>query len=228
MSYFLAEPLTDKQSYKSMTATLTMDISTRTRIVQDVADYICRLLEEKLSPMYAFHNVQHTKDVVMESQRIGQACQLSDEEMGILLTAAWFHDAGYTETYDGHEAVSVQLAEEYLSALGCEPDFVEHVISAILSTQMPQQPRSAVEEILCDADVANVGSDTFFEMSARLRKELAAVKGAIFTDTEWYSVQHSFCKFHRFHSEYARRVLGAKQTENLARLERERNRQSTT
>jgi hypothetical protein len=75
---------------------------------------------------------------------------------------------------------------------------------------------------LCDADVSNVGSDTFFEMSARLRKELQAVKGEVFTDAEWYSVQHSFCKFHRFHSEYARRVLGAKQLENLVVLERKR------
>ncbi len=212
-----------KQQYESMTETLTMDISTRNRIVDDVANYICRLLEEKLSSVYAFHNIQHTKDVVKESERIGKACELSEEDMSVLLTAAWFHDAGYTETYDGHEAVSVQLAEEYLSELGCAPDFVERVISAILSTQMPQQPRSKVEEILCDADVANVGSDTFFDMSARLRKELEAVKGATFTDAEWYSVQHSFCKFHRFHSEYARRVLGAKQTENLARLERERS-----
>lgn len=209
--------------YESMTETLTMEISTRNPIVDDVADYICRLLEEKLSPMYAFHNVQHTKDVVKESERIGKACGLSVGDMSVLLTAAWFHDAGYTETYDGHEAVSVQLAEEYLSDLGCEHDFVESVISAILSTQMPQQPRTMVEEILCDADVANVGSDTFFDMSARLRKELEAVKGATFTDAEWYSVQHSFCKFHRFHSEYARRVLGTKQTENLARLERERS-----
>lgn len=220
MKYFLAGQLDDKQDDDVMTDTSTIDMPTRTRIVNNVAEYICRLLEEKLSSVYAFHNVQHTKDVVAESERIGRACQLSDEDMGVLLTAAWFHDAGYTETYDGHESVSVQLAEEYLSELGCDHDFVERVISAILSTQMPQQPRSMVEEILCDADVANVGSDTFFDMSARLRKEIQAVKGISFTDAEWYSVQHSFCKFHRFHSEYARRVLGAKQSENLVHLER--------
>ncbi len=191
-------------------------------IVDEVAAYISRLLEEKLSDVYAFHNIQHTKDVVEAAERIGRASQLSEDDLNVLLTAAWFHDVGYTETYEGHEFVGVQLAEEYLAELGCESQFVERVISCILATQMPQQPRNAVEEILCDADVSNVGSDTFFEMSARLRKELQAVKGEVFTDAEWYSVQHSFCKFHRFHSEYARRVLGAKQSENLVALERKR------
>lgn len=191
-------------------------------ILDEVASYISRLLEEKLSAVYAFHNLQHTKDVVREAERIGRACNLSSDDLSVLLTSAWFHDVGYTETYDGHEAVSVQIAEEYLEDLGCAPEFVERVRSCILATQMPQQPRDFVEEILCDADVANVGSDTFFEMSARLRRELQAVKGETFTDAEWYSVKLSFCKFHRFHTEYARRMLGAKQTENLAQLEQER------
>ncbi len=190
-------------------------------IVANVASYISHLLEERLSDVYAFHNVQHTKDVVYDAERIGRACNLPDEDLRVLLTAAWFHDVGYTETYDGHEAVGVQLAEEFLAAEGCEPEFVERVISCILATQMPQQPRNLVEEALCDADVANLGSDTFFEMSARLRQELQAIKGEVFTDEEWRAVCYGFCKYHRFHTEYGQRVLGAKQRENLAILERE-------
>lgn len=196
-----------------------MNLYTQTTILENVASYISHLLEEKLSDVYTFHNVQHTKDVVHDAERIGRASNLSDAELQILLTAAWFHDVGYTETYDGHEAVGVQLAEEFLAAEGCEPEFVERVISCILATQMPQEPRNLVEEALCDADVANLGSDTFFEMSARLRQELKAIKGEVFTDDEWRAVCYGFCKFHRFHTEYGRKVLGAKQKENLRILE---------
>lgn len=196
-----------------------MNLQVQTTILTNVASYINHLLEEKLSDVYTFHNVQHTRDVVHDAERIGRASNLSDEELQILLTAAWFHDVGYTETYDGHEAVGVQLAEEFLAAEGCAPDFVERVISCILATQMPQEPRNLVEKALCDADVANLGSDTFFEMSARLRQELKAIKGEIFTDDEWRAVCYGFCKFHRFHTEYGRKVLGAKQQENLRILE---------
>ncbi|MCS6807888.1 MAG: HD domain-containing protein [Bacteroidota bacterium] len=190
-------------------------------IVEKAAQYVSQLLQDRLAGAYTFHNLEHTREVVAEAERIGRACGLSDTEMCILLTAAWFHDIGYIEAYENHEVVGAQIAEEFLLAEECPPEFVECVASCILATQMPQQPRNTIEQVLCDADVANLGSDSFFEMSTKLRTELAAIKGEVFSDEEWRDICYTFCKFHRFHTEYSRRVLGIKQQENLLMLERE-------
>ena len=193
-------------------------------MVDDVAEYIKRLLESRLPAIYVFHNADHTKEVALAARTLGEAHRLNDNDMNVLLTAAWFHDAGYTETYNDHEAASARLAEEYLSSrFSCDKEFIRRVTSCILATQMPQTPRNLVEEILCDADLANLGSDSFFDMSARLRKEIQDVKGQKFSDAEWHAVKLNVCKSHRFHTDYARRIWGAKQLQNIAALEKQRS-----
>jgi predicted metal-dependent HD superfamily phosphohydrolase len=193
-------------------------------MVNDVAKYVINLLESTLPAIYVFHNAEHTKEVALAAQALGEAHRLGESDMNVLLTAAWFHDAGYTESYNDHEAASVRIAEEYLSSrFSCEAEFIGRVRSCILATQMPQTPRTIVEKILCDADLANLGSDSFFDMSARLRKEIQDVKGQRFSNAEWHAIQLNICKHHRFHTDYARRIWGTKQLQNIALLEEQQS-----
>ena len=179
--------------------------------IDDTAIYVLRLFEEKLPRNYSFHNPQHTIDVVTQARVIGEEYKLSQNDMETLLIAAWFHDSGYTEMYEGHEEVSMTLAETYLRTKNFPESRIKEVCACIRATSMPQNPQTLVEQILCDADIANIGSDTFFEMSARLRKEHEIVKGKMYTDSEWYNVKHRICTAHRFHTEYARTHFSPKQ-----------------
>jgi predicted metal-dependent HD superfamily phosphohydrolase len=191
-----------------------------TSIIEDTARYVLHLFEEKLPRHYSFHNPQHTIDVVAQARIMGLESNMSQTDMETLLIAAWFHDAGYTEMYEGHEEVSISLAKAYLRTQNFPEDRIQAVCDCINATTMPQHPQTFVEQILCDADIANIGSDTFFEMSARLRSEHEIVKGKTYTDAEWYNVKHGICTSHRFHTEYAHTHFSPKQAENAAKLEK--------
>ena len=39
-----------------------------------------------------YHNLNHTREVVKAAEKIGSYASLQEEEMEILLLAAWFHD----------------------------------------------------------------------------------------------------------------------------------------
>jgi HD superfamily phosphodiesterase len=190
-----------------------------TPLVEDTATFILALFDEKLPRIYSFHNPQHTMDVVREAHSIGKACGISDDDMEILLIAAWFHDAGYTEQYEGHEFVSIELAEQFLRKHTISETRIHAVCSCIRATEMPQKPQTLVEKILCDADVSNIASDSFFEMSARLREEHRVAKGKLYTDAEWYAIKHTLCTTHQFHTDYARQYFTPKQVENAHKLE---------
>ncbi len=183
--------------------------------------YIVELFAEKLPSYFSFHNVQHTIDVVQQASRIGEFYGLTEKEMEILLVAAWFHDSGYTEVYEGHEVASMELARVFLQERHATSEQIRGVLACINATTMPQQPTTLMEKILCDADVSNIGLDSFFDMSARLRQEQQTVRGKSFTDAEWFGVKHGFCVTHRFHTEYAAQHYGQKQAENARLLERE-------
>jgi predicted metal-dependent HD superfamily phosphohydrolase len=189
-------------------------------LVDDTAAYILRLFDEKLPRNYSFHNPQHTIDVVTQAFAIANEYELPQSDREILLIAAWFHDSGYTEVYEGHEEVSMMLAETFLRTKNFPESRIKEVCNCIRATSMPQSPHTLVEQILCDADIANIGSDTFFEMSARLRHEHEIVKGKIYTDAEWYSVKYHICTSHRFHTEYAHLHFSPKQAENALKLEK--------
>ena len=189
--------------------------------------YVTELFAEKLPSYFSFHNVQHTIDVVQQAARIGEFYSLTAAEMEILLVAAWFHDSGYTEVYEGHEVASMELARTFLQEHHATTEQIQSVLACINATTMPQQPTTLMEKILCDADVSNIGLDSFFDMSARLRQEQQTVRGKSFTDAEWYSVKHGFCVTHRFHTEYAAQHYGQKQAENALRLEREAEKSSS-
>lgn len=191
-----------------------------TSLVDDAASYILHLFEEKLPRNYSFHNPQHTIDVVRQAHEIAESYTLSQSDMEILLIAAWFHDSGYTEMYEGHEEISMMLADTYLRTKNFPESRIQEVCNCIRATSMPQNPQTLVEKILCDADIANIGSDTFFEMSARLRKEHEIVKGKVYTDSEWYNVKYRICTLHRFHTEYAQIHFSPKQAENALQLEK--------
>jgi uncharacterized protein len=137
-----------------------------------------------------------------------------------LLTAACYHDIGYTVQFADHETRGVQIAAEVLPRFGYSPEQVDLVSSLIMATQWPVHPRTLLEEIIIDADLDSLGREDFLATSLMLRQELAALTGAMFTDGEWYHHQLQFLQTHRYFTASATALRGPTKQRNKALLAR--------
>ncbi|RPI70912.1 MAG: HD domain-containing protein, partial [Ignavibacteriales bacterium] len=75
------------------------------------SEYASGIISEKLPGGMVYHNIEHTKEVVETAKEIGINSGLTEDEMEVLLFAAWFHDTGITEIYNNHEEKSAQIAK---------------------------------------------------------------------------------------------------------------------
>jgi len=133
------------------------------QIVAEAAAYVTDLLEKQLSKQFYYHDFFHTFSVVNASDMLGDMNEISKPEKRILLIAAWFHDTGYTKQIVGHEKQGALIAEEFLIGKNIDDTEIESVKACILATQFPQQPKSILERIICDADMMHVSEPNFME-----------------------------------------------------------------
>ena len=136
-----------------------------------------------------------------------------------MLTAAWYHDLGYIERREDHEATSAQIAAGDLPRFGYTSAQIDVIKQLILSTRMPTAPTNWFEGALTDADLNHLGTPHFMEHSHRLRRELAAF-GSEFNDAAWLAHQLTFLQTHAYYTEEARRLWDAGKGSNIALLER--------
>jgi predicted metal-dependent HD superfamily phosphohydrolase len=169
---------------------------------------------------YFFHNLRHTEDVVSAVKDIGMRSELSAEEMEFTLVAAWLHDLGYKYGAENHEESSARLAEEFMDRLSIPPKKIKAISSAIQSTRLPQQPRSLIERVLCDADLFHLSNQTFEEKSELLRKEWKATGFREMTDQEWIQHNIDFMAEHKYHTPYGQTLLAEGKKKNIKRLKK--------
>jgi predicted metal-dependent HD superfamily phosphohydrolase len=183
--------------------------------IQELAQsHVLDLFAQQLPMEYCFHNPQHTVDVVEQAREIALAEGMAGQQIDVVVVAAWFHDVGYVECYQGHEQRSMRIAAEFLHQHGVSEDAIAMIVGCIGATQMPQSPRNLMEAVLCDADLANLGSADFWANSALLRAEQEWYLQTKFDDVEWFNQCRQFCAHHQFHTEYARQRFTGNQRLN--------------
>lgn len=198
-------------------------------IIEEISQYISNLFDKRLPASFLYHNMRHTKDVVHTSSEIAEKSGLDNEDIELLLIAAWFHDTGYIESIENHEEKSAEMAEEYLSKMNYPREKISAVTRTILSTKIPQRPDNDIEKILCDADLAYMGSNDLLEKIELLREEWALTLNRIYTDHEWFNASMNFIESNSFHTEFARKKFEGKRKKNLALLQQmiDKNQNST-
>ncbi len=134
--------------------------------------FIFHKLEKELPAYLGYHNAHHTKRVTEYALQLASAEKISPYETDILATAAWFHDSGFIEIYDGHEEVSCSIARKHLPEFDYTQEEIEEVCKLIMATKMPQNPSTKLEEILCDADLYYLGTEHYFPIADTLYHEL--------------------------------------------------------
>lgn len=170
------------------------------KLVTQASEFVFQLFKEKLSKKLVYHNYRHTFETVNEAHKLGERRGLPAEELQDLVLAAWFHDTGYVNTYTGHEEESIRFAREWLEQIDYPAERIERVTDLIMATKHGVEPETGLQELLVDADMANIGKETFFATAELLRVEWEIFQDKFFTDQEWAQFQMDFLLSTNFHS----------------------------
>jgi predicted metal-dependent HD superfamily phosphohydrolase len=171
-------------------------------LFEQAGEYILTRLRHELPGNLPYHSVQHVEDVYSAAEFIGKKENISDHEMKLLLTAAWYHDAGFIFGAENHEETSCRIAEASLPQFEYPTDTIEKICGMIMATKIPQLPKNHLEEILADADLDYLGRDDFFPIAEKLFRELT-LSGHLQSEEEWNQLQVHFLENHRYFTETA-------------------------
>jgi predicted metal-dependent HD superfamily phosphohydrolase len=180
-------------------------------------NFVINLLRDNLPEAYYYHNYKHTLYVIDRALEIGSSEGCSAEELELIHTSALWHDTGYIRTYKNHEEESCLLAREYLPGFGYSPEYVEKVCSMIMATRIPQLPKNKLEEILADADLEYLGSDSFVSKADGLFREMQSVNPQLTLD-KWNEMQISFLKNHHYFTNFCKQHKESIKQQHLQQL----------
>lgn len=191
-------------------------------IVRESQKYVNNFLEENLSPEITFHTLEHTGYVAEKARLIGENSGLTEHEIQMAEICAWFHDIGYAIDPNNHEEIGARYAGEFLRENGVDKEDIDRVVSCIMSTHMPQQPKEMISKVVCDADLAHLAEDDYFDRTEKMRKEWANQADGKFSRKKFYTVSIKFFKLHEYHTDYARRELQPLKDQNFKRIQKEK------
>jgi uncharacterized protein len=181
--------------------------------------YALTRLASDLDPALCYHSLAHTRDdVALAMERLAPMEGVAGEALLLVRTAACFHDLGFLERRDGHEAVGVRLAAEVLPGYGYSPAQIVQIGGMIMATRLPQAPNGLLEQLLADSDLDLLGREDFIVLNARLRAELAHFQPDP-GDVAWLRGQIAFLRGHRYWTASARRLRETGKRQNITALE---------
>lgn len=192
-------------------------------IIERAKEYVTKYLTNNLSTDYNYHCINHTFEVVKNAEELGRGLFLSEKEFDIVVLAAWFHDVGYSKGGNGHEKISIDIAEEFLIANNFLIEDIEQVKKCIDATELSHVPNSFLEEILSDSDILHIGKDDYLEKSELLRQELKKNQNRNYSDEEWIKLNIKFLTEHNFYTKYAKTNYGHKRIQNIKKLKNQLN-----
>ena len=190
--------------------------------IDKAKEFARELLGDDVWKDYSFHNIRHTEKVVEDAGIIANACVLNEDQINTVLIAAWLHDTGYKKGAEGHEQRSSENARKLLNECGATERKITDVIRTIMATKMPQDPKDIMGEVLCDADLAHLGSRDFQVCGNDLREELSQRHDISFqSDEDWFRFNLKFLKKHEYFTVYGRTILAKEKRKNIKRLKKQ-------
>ena len=87
-------------------------------LIEQVENFVSKLLKDKLSNSYTYHNINHTREMVAAVLKLAEGMNVNTSDKEILLIAAWFHDTGYINGCANHENSSSAIVTQFLKEKG--------------------------------------------------------------------------------------------------------------
>ena len=197
-----------------------MDIASS--LLMDVEAYVTNFIAEQVHKDFAYHNIQHTLDVVTGAQELGDAYRLNEKEIELLLIAAWFHDVGYDKGPIDHEDRSANYAQAYLSKQDFPEEDIVIITSCIMATKMPQAPKTILEKILCDADMSHLGKKIYWDRCGRIRQEITLTRNTNMSEQEWVDFELDFISKHHYHTPAAKELYDKRKHKHIRQLNKQK------
>ena len=183
------------------------------QLIEEISTEVISLFNQSQGNILMYHNVEHTKTVVKRTSEIAANYHLSDTELFILSAAAWFHDTG--QLIGGtnlHEDRSVILMKKFLQTKGIVKEIMDKIESCICATKLPQNPKSLLEEIVCDADTYNLGTKAFIKTDELLKKEFELRNMSI---DNWEEKTLELLLSHNYFTPYCQALLNKGREKNI-------------
>lgn len=185
----------------------------------DIQLYIKCLFNQYKIDCLLYHNSAHTRFVVEKTEEIAAIYSLDEPDFFIVSASAWFHDTGHLNGgVKFHEDRSVMIMKSYFEGTEVPNSVLDKIESCICATKFPSKPKSLLEEILCDADTYNLGTDAFIKTDDLLKRELEHRN--IATDN-WIEKTLQLLLTHKYFTPYCNKVLKTGKEKNIALLERQ-------
>ncbi len=179
--------------------------------------FVFAKLTADLLPVLTYHGIHHTQDVLTAALMLAKAEQISPADTHLIKTAALFHDIGFTVQYKNHEEVGCDIARKSLPHFGYNPVQIEEICGMIMATKIPQNPKTPLEEILCDADLDYLGRKDFYPISNTLYRE-SLHYGFVKNEMEWDRLQVKFFENHHYFTKTANSLRLEEKNKRLQEL----------
>jgi predicted metal-dependent HD superfamily phosphohydrolase len=166
---------------------------------------VMQRLRFELNVKYLYHDSGHTEDVIRQVQEIGYRENVNQHEIALLKLAALYHDLGFLVQRANHESAGVELFMQEAIDSEISEEEKQTVASLIMVTKIPQQPKTLLESIICDADLDYLGREDFPSIAEFLYLELKAC-GEMNDRARWNEIQLSFLGAHQYHTESSRKL----------------------
>lgn len=168
------------------------------------------------SPRLPYHNFAHEVEVARAAGELARLEGLPGDSQHLLETAAYLHDVVFDLNAQDNEERSAESAGQLLPSLGYNPQEVQVVQGLIMATKLPTRPANLMEQIICDADLDNLGTEAFFEKDRLLRRErgLTAAEHTV----DWYMGSLKFLESHRYYTDAAKRLRNSGLEKNTAKV----------
>ena len=190
-------------------------------LVQEAEEFVKQLLADKLPENIKFHNLEHAKYVSENAALIGSNCGLNADEINLVKLSAWFHDIAYMDNPQNHEEKSAEIAAGFLSSKGVEDKIIEQVKNCILATKIPQQPKDILSKVVCDADMAHLAEDNYFERIEKMREEWESTQERKISKRKFHKISEKFFQQHEYFTDFAKKEFQAKKEKNLQLIQKE-------
>jgi uncharacterized protein len=176
--------------------------------------YVIERLKSELPSNRVYHNIAHSYDVLNSSIRIAlmhnQICspgeELKAEDFILLCTTAITHDLGHIEAFAGHEEAGARIVEKDFGQFGYSSAQRRIIENGIRATKLPQNPKSLLEEIICDADVANKGRKDCFFAGIFVKSETENIQNQEIEPDNWIKGSIDYFLKLPFHTEAANKL----------------------
>lgn len=192
---------------------------TETDMLEKAHAFVAQQFSRSGTEPSGFYSLSHTQALVVRAEEIGKACALQEEELRLVLLAAWLHDLSYIPATAPDALDPLGPLAKFLQFNGLSGEEVDKVQRCVAASHYPQHPQDITEEVLCDAVASFMASPGYLEQAEKQANTTTGKKSDAY---DWIASQRVLLKKHAFFTKYAKRTFSDGKEANLKLLKKKR------